>query len=64
MDLTKTYAAFMPSDDDLHGAALALVRLQDTYNLNMSDLARGRIYGHQTNLEMTGIELSLIIMIL
>jgi len=47
----------MPNQDDLHGAALALVRLQDTYNLNMSDLARGSIYGYQTNVEMTGTRL-------
>lgn len=47
----------MPNQEDLHGAALALVRLQDTYNLNMSDLARGSIFGFQTKVEMTGTRL-------
>jgi prolyl 4-hydroxylase len=51
--LTNIYDVFMPNQDDLHGAALALVRLQDTYNLNMSDLARGSIFGYQTQVEMT-----------
>ncbi len=53
-ELTNVYDVFMPNQDDLHGAALALVRLQDTYNLNMSDLARGSIFGYQTQVEMTG----------
>lgn len=44
----------MPSQEDLHGAALALVRLQDTYNLNMTDLAAGNIQGYPTKIEMTG----------
>lgn len=45
----------MPTRDDLNGAALALVRLQDTYNLNMTDLARGQIFGYQTHVEMNGM---------
>ncbi|XP_054167390.1 prolyl 4-hydroxylase subunit alpha-1-like [Oppia nitens] len=52
-ELTDVYQSFMPSQEDLHGAALALVRLQDTYNLNMTDLAKGQILGYQTNVEMT-----------
>ena len=34
-----------PEADDLHGAAVALVRLQDTYQLNMTQLPRGHITG-------------------
>lgn len=45
----------MPKEEDLNGAALALVRLQDTYNLNMSDLARGEVLGYQSRVEMSGI---------
>jgi hypothetical protein len=34
-----------PNSEDLHGAAIALVRLQDTYQLNVTDLADGHYYG-------------------
>nr|XP_045585700.1 prolyl 4-hydroxylase subunit alpha-2-like isoform X1 [Procambarus clarkii] len=34
-----------PVMEDLHGAAVALVRLQDTYNLNMSTLPAGSFIG-------------------
>ena len=36
-----------PSDEDLNGAAVALMRLQDTYNLDTSSLARGELNGIQ-----------------
>lgn len=42
----------MPKEEDLHGAALALIRLQDTYNLNMSDLAEGHIVGTPAYVQM------------
>ncbi|CAL4248406.1 unnamed protein product, partial [Meganyctiphanes norvegica] len=35
----------IPKEDDLHGAAQALVRLHDVYNLNMSQLVQGSIGG-------------------
>jgi len=35
----------VPNEKDLHGAAIALVRLQDTYRLNVSDLAEGHFTG-------------------
>lgn len=39
-----------PDDEDLSGAAVALMRLQDTYKLETSALARGEIQGtHLTN---------------
>lgn len=36
-----------PSEEDLNGAAVALMRLQDTYNLETSSLARGELNGVQ-----------------
>ena len=34
-----------PAMEDLHGAAVALVRLQDTYRLNVSTLPSGTFTG-------------------
>ncbi|KAG9510427.1 Prolyl 4-hydroxylase subunit alpha-1 [Fragariocoptes setiger] len=51
--LTHDYKAIMPTDDDLHGAALAIVRLQDTYNLTNTELANGIIQEHATHITMT-----------
>lgn len=34
---------YFPNREDLNGAALALIRLQETYKLNPSDLANGQI---------------------
>ena len=34
-----------PSDEDLKGAAVGLIRLQDTYKLDSNDLASGYIDG-------------------
>lgn len=44
----------MPKQEDLSGAALSLIRLQDTYNLNISDLAKGKILDKSTQVEMSG----------
>jgi len=38
-------SSVVPSEEDLHGAAIALVRLQDTYLLNVTDLADGHFNG-------------------
>jgi len=52
--LSNEYATVMPKEEDLHGAALALIRLQDTYNLNMTELASGRIGPHSASyIQMT-----------
>ena len=32
-----------PQDSDLHGAAQALIRLQDVYELDIADIAGGKI---------------------
>lgn len=42
-----------PTDEDLNGAAVALTRLQDTYNLETASLARGELNGVQYSSEMT-----------
>ena len=38
-----------PNDEDFFGAAQALIRLQDTYELNITDLSRGNLLGRQTH---------------
>ena len=52
--LSAEYRAVIPKDEDLHGAALALIRLQDTYNLNVSEMASGQISGSAGHIRMTG----------
>ncbi|XP_037950136.1 prolyl 4-hydroxylase subunit alpha-1 [Teleopsis dalmanni] len=42
-----------PSDEDLNGAAVALMRLQDTYQLDTSSVARGELNGIQYSTEMS-----------
>ena len=42
-----------PSEEDLLGAANALIRLQDTYNLDTASLARGELNGVQYSTEMS-----------
>lgn len=42
-----------PSDEDLVGATNALIRLQDTYNLETSSLARGELNGVQYSTQMS-----------
>lgn len=42
-----------PSDEDLFGAADGLSRLQDTYRLDTSSLARGEINGVKYTSELT-----------
>jgi len=41
-----------PTEEDLTGAANALIRLQDTYNLETSSLARGELNGVQYSTSM------------
>jgi len=44
---------YFPSDEDLRGAAAALMRLQDTYQLDTHELAKGRLLGKQYSRELT-----------
>ncbi|KAG7176015.1 Prolyl 4-hydroxylase subunit alpha-2-like 3, partial [Homarus americanus] len=43
----------LPREEDLHGAAQALIRLHDVYNLNMTQLVRGNVWGVESTAEMT-----------
>uniref|UniRef100_A0A8R1I1G2 procollagen-proline 4-dioxygenase n=2 Tax=Caenorhabditis japonica TaxID=281687 RepID=A0A8R1I1G2_CAEJA len=43
------YGVRYPTADDLSGAAIGLLRLQDTYRLDTKDLADGKIYQDQGN---------------
>jgi hypothetical protein len=43
LELRET--SVFPNSEDLHGAAIALVRLQDTYQLNVTELADGHYNG-------------------
>ena len=43
------YGVRYPTSDDLSGAAIGLLRLQDTYRLDTKDLADGKIYQDQGN---------------
>nr|CAH0108384.1 unnamed protein product [Daphnia galeata] len=42
-----------PSDEDLTGAAVALMRLQDTYMLDTHDLAEGKLLGKKYSRRLT-----------
>ncbi|XP_066993933.1 prolyl 4-hydroxylase subunit alpha-2 [Anabrus simplex] len=42
-----------PTDEDLNGAAVALMRLQDTYKLDTSSVARGELNGIQYSTELS-----------
>jgi prolyl 4-hydroxylase len=43
-----------PSDEDLNGAAAALMRLQDTYKLDTHALAEGKLLGKKYSRQLTG----------
>lgn len=55
--LTQDYKQLMPTQDDLQGAAMALVRLQDTYKINMSDFSRGDLLGMPQGTTLTARDL-------
>lgn len=42
-----------PTEEDLNGAAVALMRLQDTYKLDTSSVARGELNGVQYSTKLT-----------
>ncbi len=44
--------ARFPKEEDFHGAAQAVIRLQDTYELNMTQLAKGILIEKQTRAGM------------
>ncbi|XP_074605321.1 prolyl 4-hydroxylase subunit alpha-1-like [Brevipalpus obovatus] len=51
--LIDEYQELLPTKEDLRGAALALVRLTDTYMLNMSDISRGNIFDLHTKVYLS-----------
>lgn len=46
---------FFPDQEDLTGAAFALLRLQDTYALPAAKIAKGELQGIKDSPRMTGI---------
>ena len=46
---------FLPRDEDLDGAAQALLRLQDTYALPTEKIAKGELQGVKESHTLTGI---------
>lgn len=52
--LMTSYSMLLPKQEDLNGAALALIRLQDTYNLSLTDLADGYIMGKDSSIRLSG----------
>jgi hypothetical protein len=53
-DLVNDYKELLPDKQDLKGAALALVRLTDTYKLNLSEMTNGNIHGLKTKIALNG----------
>lgn len=43
-----------PKEEDVNGAAWALVRLQDVYNLTIEDMVQGRVHGVHAIKGLTG----------
>ena len=52
--LMNSYSMLLPKQEDLNGAALALIRLQDTYNLSLTDMADGYIMGKDSSIRLSG----------
>lgn len=44
-----------PTNEDLEGSAVALLRLQDTYKLKTDEIAEGKIQGTKRADTMNGI---------
>lgn len=51
-EMVKQFAHLMPVEEDLNGAALSVIRLQDTYNLTEHDLIQGKIGSINSNVRM------------
>lgn len=50
--MSSQFSHLMPTEDDLNGAALSVIRLQDTYNLTESELIEGRIGRVESHVKM------------
>lgn len=53
-NITQTRNLRFPDEEDLTGAAIALLRLQDTYRLDTASLAKGHIRGVKPSPELSG----------
>lgn len=54
--LSETVLVDFPENEDLTGAAMALLRLQDTYALATSKLAKGQIQGVLKSPTLSGMD--------
>ncbi|KAG8198503.1 hypothetical protein JTE90_017369 [Oedothorax gibbosus] len=52
-ELTTFHSVVLPDENDLDGAAKALLRVQQTYGLKTSELAEGKIFGVTRVLSLT-----------
>uniref|UniRef100_A0A914EE63 procollagen-proline 4-dioxygenase n=1 Tax=Acrobeloides nanus TaxID=290746 RepID=A0A914EE63_9BILA len=52
-NISTTACYSFPQDEDLSGAAIGLLRLQDTYRLDTHDLARGIVMGKKISKELS-----------
>uniref|UniRef100_A0A914D6M8 Prolyl 4-hydroxylase alpha-subunit N-terminal domain-containing protein n=1 Tax=Acrobeloides nanus TaxID=290746 RepID=A0A914D6M8_9BILA len=52
-NISTTARYSFPQDEDLSGAAIGLLRLQDTYRLDTHDLARGIVMGKKISEELS-----------
>lgn len=48
----STHRQYFPDEEDATGAAKALMRLQDTYQLDSEAFARGKLPGNQDECEL------------
>ena len=48
-----------PSEEDLNGAAVALMRLQDTYKLDTHALAEGKVLGRKSSRQQSKVHAKL-----
>ena len=53
----KRLGSVIPREEDLHGAAQALIRLQDVYELDIRDLSKGDL-GRNRQRQVTKARLS------
>lgn len=55
-NVSRSGSTLFPSNEDLSGAVIGLLRLQDTYRLDTKDLANGIINGRKISKEFTAFD--------
>ena len=53
-EMSRQFYHLMPTEEDLNGAALSVIRLQDTYNLTQQQLSLGQIGPVHSQVKMNG----------